>query len=146
MRRTVWAAAVVMVLGCGDYGGDGGDGPGPAPTPPPGGTTTFTITEGGVQPKTMTVTAGTRVTFTNDDSEPHQIASTPHNEHTDCPELNGPVLEPGESFDATMTTVRECGFHDHLTEDTDPTMRGTITVTASTDGPAPTPEPPSDPY
>jgi len=44
-----------------------------------------TITSSGVSPRSLTVTPGTQVTFVNNDSRSHNIASNPHPEHTDCP-------------------------------------------------------------
>ena len=61
----------------------------------------ITITGSGVAPKTLTVGYGARVTITNNDSAPHEFASNPHPVHTDCPEINGPVLQTGMSFTAT---------------------------------------------
>jgi hypothetical protein len=53
---------------------------------------------------------------------------------TQCPELNGPVLQPGMSFTAMMANKAEtCGFGDHM----NPTvagLQGSIIVTASTGG------------
>ena len=62
------------------------------------------------------------------DAVSHEIASDPHPVHTQCPELNGPVLLTGNSFTATMAGMPEtCGFHDHL-HPTDTAFQGTITV------------------
>ena len=52
------------------------------------GGTTFTISSAGVSPKSLTVPAGTRVTFTNSDIRTHDMESDPHPVHTDCPEIN----------------------------------------------------------
>ena len=68
--------------------------------------------------------------FVNNDSRDHQIASDPHPEHTDCPEINQVgVLNPGQSRQTgNMTTNRPfCGYHDHDA----PTvvgLQGTITI------------------
>lgn len=106
-------------------GGGGGAGSTPTtPTPPPGGGggggggstgTTITITSAGVSPKELTVTPGTRVTFVNNDAQVHDMASDPHPDHTDCPEIDQVgFLQPGQSRQTgNLNTVRTCGFHDH---------------------------------
>lgn len=101
---------------------DGGD------SGPPAGTTRIELGSSGLSSSTATVKAGEQLAFQNTDTLPHQIASTPHPIHNECPELNGPVLQPGQSFTATLTGNRsQCGFHDHLTPE-DSRFYGTITV------------------
>ena len=86
--------------------------PGQAPTPT---LATVTITAAGVSPKTITIAVGGRVTFINNDSAFHEPSSDPHPFHTDCPQLNLPVLAPGQSADSGFFTVaRTCTYHDHL--------------------------------
>jgi hypothetical protein len=70
------------------------------------------------------------VTFINNDTIPHNMASDPHPEHTDCPEINQVgVLSPGQSRQTgNMTTNRAtCGFHDH-DQPTVVSLQGTITI------------------
>ena len=72
----------------------------------------------GASPPSVAVCRGGTVTFTNAGATDLLIASAPHPDHTDCPELNmpeGEPLAPQGQFTATMTTVRTCGYHDHLT-------------------------------
>jgi plastocyanin len=78
-------------------------------------TNTVTITSSGVSPKSIEVPVGSRVLFVNHDARSHNIASDPHPEHTDCPEINqvgflaaGQIRETGN-----LVNVRTCGFHDH---------------------------------
>src|SRR3990170_1957844 len=99
-----------------------------SPSPSPGGPT-ITITSSGVNPKTMTVTPGSQVTFVNNDSRPHEMTSDPHPTHEDCPELNQVgFLSPRQSRQSGNLVARgTCGFHDHL-NDTNASLRGTITV------------------
>lgn len=86
------------------------------------------MTSSGVDPKTLTVGFGSRVTITNNDTAPHEFASNPHPVHTDCPELNAPLLMTGQSFTATMASKAEtCGYHDHLNP-TNAAFQGTIIV------------------
>lgn len=94
----------------------GGGSGSPAPTPnPQTNPNTFTITSAGVTPKELTVSAGSRVRFVNNDTRRHDMGSDPHPDHTDCPEMdNVGVLNPSESREtANFNTVRTCGFHDH---------------------------------
>jgi len=130
----VVGAVVLTAAACGGGGDDPSPGPSPnptptpTPTPTPGGTT-FTITSTGVSPRTLTVPAGSRVTFVNNDTRVHDMASNPHPEHTDCPPINQVgFLQPGQTgTTGNLTTVRTCGFHDH-NRDTDTSLQGTIVI------------------
>ena len=101
----------------------------PAPTPAPSGGTTITITATGVSPKSITVSAGSRVTFVNNDTRVHDMNSDPHPEHTDCPEINQVgFLASGQSRQTgNLNTTRTCGFHDHdLPQNT--SLQGSIVI------------------
>jgi hypothetical protein len=60
---------------------------------------------------------------------PHDMASNPHPEHTDCPEINSVgFLQPGQSrATGNLNTVRTCGYHDH-NRATDTNLQGTIVI------------------
>ena len=120
MRPIVIAAALLAASAC------GGDMP-TNPTEPP--CATITIANNAVSPNAVTVSAGCRVTFVNNDSRSHDMASDPHPEHTDCREINSVgVLSPGRSAQTSnLNTVRTCGFHDHM-QDSVASLRGTITI------------------
>jgi len=129
--KVVWTGSVVLmavlaVAACG-----GGASPPTSPTPPGGGSTstTITITTSGVSPQNITVSPGTRVTFINNDTRRHDVASDPHPEHTDCPEINQVgVLQPGQSRETgNLNTPRTCGFHDH-DQPTANSLRGSIRI------------------
>jgi len=91
--------------------------------------TTITLSSTGVSPKASSVSAGSAIKFLNDDSVPHQLASNPNPQQTDCPELNSPMLAPGDAFMATIASRNAtCGFIDVLNP-TDSNFQGTITVT-----------------
>jgi plastocyanin len=114
--------------------GGGNDGYGstpssPSPTPSGSGGATITITASGVSPREVTVSVGSRVTFVNNDSRPHDMASNPHPDHTDCPPINDVgFLQPGQSRQTgNLNTRRTCGYHDH-NRDTDASLQGTITI------------------
>jgi plastocyanin len=102
-------------------GGGGGGG---------GGTTaaTITITANGVSPKDVTVAAGSRVTFVNNDNRAHDMSSDPHPDHTDCPAVTVGNVQPGESrATQNLNTARTCGFHDH-NQPTATSLQGTIRI------------------
>lgn len=122
------AAVLLTAAACG--GSDSGGTPSsPTPTPTPGGGTTITITSSGVSPRALTVAAGSRVTFVNNDSRPHEMASDPHPDHTDCPAINSVgFLQPGQSRQTgNLNTPRSCGYHDH-DRDSDTSLQGSITI------------------
>ena len=102
--------------------------PTPTPTPTPG-ETTVTITASGVSPRAVTISPGSRVTFVNNDNRPHDMASNPHPEHTQCTEINSVgFIQPGQrGTTSNMNTARSCGYHDHNLS-TDTSLQGTITV------------------
>jgi plastocyanin len=103
--------------------------PTPTATATPMPALTITITSTGASPKTLTVAAGSQVTFVNNDSIDHQMYSDPHPEHTDCPELDSVgYLAPGQSRQTeNLNTVRSCGFHDHIHFDNN-ALKGSITI------------------
>ena len=119
--------AVLTAVSCGG-GGSGVTPSSPTPTPAPSGAT-ITITSSGVSPRSVTVAAGSRVTFVNNDSRVHDMASNPHPAHTDCPAINqAGFLQPAQSRETgNLNTVRTCGYHDHSRE-SDTSLQGTIVI------------------
>ncbi len=143
LRRTIGIAALsaALLAGCGGgatpsspspgtpgTGSTGGGGSAGGGTGTTGGTT-VTITPAGVSPKELTVPAGSRVTFVNSDTRVHDMASDPHPDHTDCPEINSVgFLQPGQSRQTdNLVTPRTCGYHDH-NRDTDESLKGRIII------------------
>ena len=118
------AAAVAFAISCGSSSSSSAPSPGPGSNP-----NTITISNNAASPQNITVTRGSQVTFTNNDSRVHDMASDPHPEHTDCPELNQVgFLNPGQSRQSgNLNTARRCGFHDHVNPD-NAALRGTITI------------------
>lgn len=104
----------VNVATCPDPAASAATSPAPGSSAAPS-TATITITSAGVSPQTVTIAAGGRVTFVNNDSRSHDMSSDPHPVHTDCSAVNQVgFLAPGQSRETGMlTTVRTCGFHDH---------------------------------
>lgn len=131
------AAAALTALACGGGGGGGGN----PTTPSPGGGSssqlTITITANGVDPKVLSIRAGQRVKFVNNDSRTHQMLTTPHLVHTDCPPINdvGTLTAGAERMTGDLNAVRICGYHDHQNPD-DQKFRGTINVDTN-EGPPP---------
>ncbi|HSR78128.1 MAG TPA: cupredoxin family copper-binding protein [Xanthobacteraceae bacterium] len=76
-------------------------------------------------PQTLTIKAGSKVTWTNRDDIPHTVAST-------AKAFKSPALDTDDSYSFTFTTAGSyeyfCSLHPHMT--------GTIVVQAAA-GPAP---------
>lgn len=131
MKNTIWkalASAALMATvaaACGGSSSSTPTTPTPAPpttttppptTTPPTDTATITISSAGaVSPASVTITRGGRVTFINNDSRSHDMASDPHPEHTTCPEINSVgFLNAGQSrTTGNLNTARTCTYHDH---------------------------------
>lgn len=134
-RFTGATAVVLLALAAATCGGDDNPGPGPSGGGGGGGggtggtiAATITITSTGVSPSTVTVSPGSRVTFVNNDSRPHDMASDPHPAHTDCPAVNVGFLQAGQSGTTqNLNTVRTCEFHDHNQPDVR-SLQGSIRI------------------
>jgi plastocyanin len=134
-KSASFALAAVCALACATCGGksDTGGGTVTPPTGPSGNggtsTTTITIANNAVTPKTITVSLGSRVTFVNNDTQSHDMESDPHPIHTDCPEINQVgFLNPGQSRQtAVLNVARTCGYHDHNRDLTE-SLQGSITI------------------
>lgn len=113
-----WAAACGGSPTAPSNGGGGGTGG-----------TTITITATGVSPREITVPAGTRVTFINNDSQNHEMNSDPHPFHGDCPAIDDiGFIAPGQTkLTGNLNVARRCGFHDHHQPDV-AALKGTIIV------------------
>ena len=122
-------AAACLAAGCGgsstgpsSSGGNTGGGGGSTNT------TTITLTSSGASPRDITVAVGSRVTFVNNDSQPHDMNSNPHPEHTDCPALNiGFIAAGAQGISLNLTTARTCGFHDH-NQPSNTSLQGVIRI------------------
>ena len=136
--RLLIAALLAARVACG--GGNASQQPVPVvptPTPPPVPAgpakplegATITITAGGLRLDSASaavfdinnlhVYVGGRLTFVNDDNDPHDMLSGPFGLHNDCPEINAAgYLVPGQSraTDPLTHLTKACGFHDHNRE------------------------------
>jgi plastocyanin len=120
VRAALLVAAATFTMACGggseSNGGGGGTPLNPSnPSNPPVATTTVTITANGVSPQRIQVPLGTRVTFINNDSRPHEMNSDPHPTHGDCPAIDdvGFIAAGQTKLTGNLTVARTCGFHDH---------------------------------
>ena len=108
----------------------GGSGGPSNPSPIPENPNRITISLGGVvNPTELVVPPGTRVLFVNNDSRRHDMASDPHPDHSNCPEINQVgLLAPGQRRETgNLVTVRACGFHDHENPD-NASLKGQIII------------------
>jgi amicyanin len=86
--------------------------------PPPGGGTPVSISDFKFNPATLTIPAGTTVTWTNQDEEPHTIAAKDGSFHS-------PGLDTHGTYSYTFTNP---GSYDYICS-IHPFMTGTVVVT-----------------
>lgn len=124
LSLTALAALAALGLSC-----NGGSPKTPTEPANPLVTNTITITAAGVSPQNVQVAAGTRVLFVNSDTRSHNMASDPHPEHTDCPELNQiGLLSPGQSRETgNLNLAKTCRFHDHDLPNS-ATLKGAVVI------------------
>lgn len=96
----------------------------PKPTVPAA-TNIVKIKKSSFEPSVATVKRGTSITWINEDSLAHQVASDPHPIHSDLPGLESKVLPMGGTYTFEFITPGVFGYHDHL----NPSIRGTIIIT-----------------
>lgn len=101
----------------------------PAPAPSPGGSTTVSITSGGLSPLQITIAVGQRVTFVNNDTRNHDLVGGIDPAHPDCPEITvAGFITPGQQRDTGVFTVaRSCDYHDHAAVGV-PAFQGKIVI------------------
>ena len=129
---TAWVAGVAAtatIAGAIACGGSSSTAPSTGGGTTPAGSNTIVISNNALSPQSITVTRGSQLTITNNDSRNHQMDSDPHPEHTDCPELNQiGFLNPGQSKQSgNLNTARTCRIHDHNSPDT-ASLKATITI------------------
>jgi plastocyanin len=91
---------------------------------------TITIGANGVSPAAVTISVGQSVTFVNNDTRNHEIASNPHPAHGSCPAIERGLgtLTPGQTkLTQGFAGAGTCSFHDHL-NDTNQSLQGSITI------------------
>jgi plastocyanin len=91
---------------------------------------TVTMTSAGVNPGAVTVAIGQSVTFVNNDSRAHEIASDPHPAHGSCPSIEAGLgtIQPGQTKSTQgFANAGRCTYHDHQ-DDSNRNFQGSITV------------------
>ena len=108
--------AAALAVACGSSS-PAAPSPAPVAVPPtaPAGPPTVTITAAGVNPREISIAAGSRVTFVNNDSVPHDVAGGPDPATPDCREIDAVgFLTPGQSKQTLpLPVARTCEYHDH---------------------------------
>jgi plastocyanin len=83
-----------------------------------------TISKTGFVPSTLKVKAGTKITWTSQDSGLHQIEANPYPTGKSLPKLKSEILNSGQTYVFTATQKGTFGYHDRI----NPTLNGTIEV------------------
>jgi hypothetical protein len=86
---------------------------------------TIVFTNNGFEQQNYAVAAGQTVTVKNESSIELEFSSDEHPTHTDNPELNMEILQPGKQTTFTPTEAGTWGIHDHE----HPEFTTTLTVT-----------------
>ena len=129
-RLAAAAFALSLAVGCGSDGGGGGGPTTPSGSGPgPSGATITVGTNGTVSPSTVTISVGQSVTFVNNNTRSHELASDPHPAHSNCPSINAlGILGNGQTkLTNSFSAAGTCGFHDHNDPDNN-NLKGTITI------------------
>ncbi|MFA5348694.1 MAG: cupredoxin family copper-binding protein [Methanoregula sp.] len=124
-RLLFWSAcAVLLILSCACTGCTSSQTPAATPaatTPYPAtGSTSILIKNFAFSPDMLTIRSGTTVTWTNQDSAPHQIASDTGSSVS----FSSDPLSNGASYQFTFTAPGTYSYHCSI----HPTMKGTIVV------------------
>ena len=91
---------------------------------------TITITANGVSTQQVSITIGQSVTFVNNDTRAHEMASDPHPTHGTCPSIEAGIgtLAAGQTkLTQGFANAGTCGYHDHLNSGTT-SLQGTIVI------------------
>jgi plastocyanin len=91
---------------------------------------TITITATGVSPQQVNITVGQSVTFVNNDTRLHEMASDPHPNHGSCPGIEAGIgtLAAGQTkLTQGFANTGTCVYHDHLNSGT-ASLQGTIVI------------------
>lgn len=85
---------------------------------------TITYTSGGSSPASLTIKAGTTVTWVNNSGSSLSVNSNPHPVHTNYSLLNIGTIGDGQSKSLIFDKPGTYGYHNHL----NPSQTGTIVV------------------
>lgn len=76
-------------------------------------TAEVSITNSGFVPATISIRAGDQITWTNNDSVPHQVAADPHPAHDSIVDFDSSIaLQPGDSLSFFFETAGTFSLHD----------------------------------
>jgi plastocyanin len=125
----VAAGAAFVMAACGGSSSPTSPSTGGSSSPGASGATITIGSNGAASPAQVTISVGQSVTFVNNDSRPHEMASNPHPAHTDCPSTNalGTISAGQTKLTNAYTAARSCGFHDHLNPENS-ALQGTIVI------------------
>jgi hypothetical protein len=121
-RRKIFSSLVTggLAIAASTCGSDSPGSPSPGPstdptTPAPADPPIIRISQTGTDPRQLIIAVGERVTFINNDSQPHDIAGGPDPATPDCLEIDAVgFLAPGQSRPtAPLPVSRTCDYHDH---------------------------------
>jgi plastocyanin len=129
VRHGLVAVALATAVACGG-GSSNPNNPGPGGgTPGPSGATITIGANGALTPTSVTINPGESVTFVNNDTRNHDMASDPHPAHSDCPAINvvGTISPNVTRLTNALTSSRTCSFHDH-NDPTNAALQGRITI------------------
>ncbi len=134
-KKLLFAVVVIALMGAGcaktnpPVANTNTNGPaiGTTPNNPASGTMTVLMMEdGSFEPTTAYVKVGTVVTFKNNSTHIHWIASDPHPTHTALPGFDAKTnISPGASYSYTFDKAGRWLYHDHL----NPAFGGVVEVT-----------------
>jgi plastocyanin len=132
LKHGAIALALAMTMACGDDGGPTGpSGPvvGSGSGPGPSGATITIGTNGAISPTQVSIAVGQSVTFVNNHTGGHEIASDPHPAHTNCPSINalGNIGSAQTKLTNSFTGTGTCRFHDHG-DPSNANLMGTIVI------------------
>jgi hypothetical protein len=112
VKARVLLGTMVLAAGCGSS--NVSTPPTTTPTPPPG-PAVAVITATGIRVQVIHVWEGRRVTFENQDTQPHAVYSDQHPTHGECAgKMNLGVMQPSERREITDLPFDACYFHDDL--------------------------------
>jgi hypothetical protein len=121
-RRKILSSLVTIALGafvstCGGSSGSSTGTPPTGPTPPPRPVDPpiIRLAPTGADPRQLIVAVGERVTFINNDVQPHDIQGGPDPANPDCREIDAVgFIVPGQSKQTLpLPVARSCDYHDH---------------------------------
>lgn len=84
----------------------------------------ITLTQGGFEPKSITITKGTRVVWTNQSGGQGTVNSDPYPTNSFWKFLNLGIFDNGQNFSVTFDTTGTFTYHNQLK----PSQTGTVVV------------------